>query len=69
MKTDLKGCPFEYPACYLERREYVKKSPDGLAKVLRFLDTPGLNSSDVVKFIMDQPDFHEYGASMKEMVV
>lgn len=41
---------------------YAEKKPDRLETVLRFLDeTSNPTSSDVVKFIMNQPDFHEYG--------
>ncbi len=48
---------------------YVKQKPDRLQKVLQFIDnSDALTPSDVVKFVMDQPDFHEYGISMREMV-
>lgn len=34
-----------------------------------FIDSSNnLTPSDVVKFVMLQPDFHEYGLGLKEMV-
>lgn len=40
---------------------YCKKSPKRVDKVLAFIDTTdGVTPSDVVKFVMDQPDFKEY---------
>lgn len=49
---------------------YTKKKPERLKKVLEFIDNSPeeLTPSDVVKFVMQQPDFHEYGLSLKEMV-
>ena len=47
---------------------YVKQKPSRLNTVLRFIDSSdNLSSSDVVKFVMDQPDFHEFGLGLKEM--
>ena len=46
---------------------YVKKRPERLEKVLNYLDsTENITPSDVVKFVMDQPDFHDFSAA-KEM--
>ena len=47
---------------------YAKRKPERLDKVLRYLnEAPNPTSSDVVKFVMEQPDFHEYGLELKEM--
>ena len=47
---------------------YAKRKPERLDKVLRYLnEAPNPTSSDVVKFVMEQPDFHEYGLGLKEM--
>ncbi len=41
---------------------YAKQKPERLEKVLRFIDeSDELTTSDVVKFVMMQPDFHEFG--------
>ncbi|MDD5866689.1 MAG: hypothetical protein PUC75_03500 [Lachnospiraceae bacterium] len=48
---------------------YAKKKPERLKKVIKFIDSSdNLTPSDVVKFVMTQPDFHEYGLGEKEMV-
>ena len=40
---------------------YSKKKTESLKKVLDFIDSSdNLTPSDVVKFVMSQPDFHEY---------
>jgi hypothetical protein len=49
---------------------YAKRDPECLNKVLQFLnEATNPTSSDVVQFVMEQPDFHEYGAGLKEMVI
>ncbi len=46
---------------------YAKKKPERIDKVLRFIDsTSNPTSSDVVKFVMEQPDFHEYGLPRRD---
>lgn len=46
---------------------YAKRKPERLQKVLNFIENSrDLTPSDVVKFVMLQPDFHEYGLSNKE---
>lgn len=46
---------------------YAKKKPERLRKVLEFMDSRNdLTSSDVVEFVMKQPDFHENGIDQKE---
>lgn len=48
---------------------YAKKKPERLSKILDFLNSSGnLTTSDVVKFVMSQPDFHEDGLSAKEKI-
>lgn len=48
---------------------YVKQKPSRLDSILQFLNTSdSLTPSDVVKYVMDQPDFHEFGLNVKEMV-
>ncbi len=42
---------------------YVKQKPKRLKNVMEFLDeSKDITPSDVVKFIMQQPDFHEYSS-------
>ena len=41
---------------------YAKKKPERLAKVTAYLDeNENLTTSDIVHFVMIQPDFHEDG--------
>lgn len=48
---------------------YAKMKPERLKKVMDFIDSSNeLTSSDVVKFVMSQSDFHEFGLGLKEMV-
>lgn len=48
---------------------YAKMKPERLKKVMNFMDSSNnLTPSDVVKFVMSQPDFHEYGLGLKKMV-
>jgi hypothetical protein len=45
---------------------YAEKKPSRLNNVLEFIKcNPGVKSSDVVKFVSDQPDFFEDAAHMK----
>ena len=49
---------------------YVKQKPERLERVMAFLDSSdGLTSSDVVKFVAEQPDFHEFGLGEKELAI
>ncbi len=50
---------------------YAKKKPERMAAVMSFLDnSDNLTTSDVVEFVMMQPDFHENGlGKKKEQVV
>ena len=46
---------------------YAKKKPERLSKVLQFMeDNPEAKSSDIVEFIVEQPDFHEDSCALKE---
>ena len=46
---------------------YAKTKPDNLKKVLRFLnDNPDLSSSEILRFVVTQPDFHDYGLGAKQ---
>lgn len=48
---------------------YVKQKPSRLDSLLAFINgSDNLTPSDVVKFVMDQPDFHEYGLALNERV-
>lgn len=41
---------------------YVRRKPERVERVMNFLDTTvSPSSSDVLRFISDQPDFHEFG--------
>lgn len=48
---------------------YAKKKPERLEKVLNYLNSSDeLSCSDVVEFVMSQPDFHEDGFKEAELV-
>ncbi len=48
---------------------YVKQKPSRLDSLLAFINgSDNLTPSDIVKFVMDQPDFHEYGLALNERV-
>ena len=48
---------------------YVKQKPSRLDNMLQFLNRSDiLTTSDVVKYVMDQPDFHEFGLGLNELV-
>lgn len=64
----LNSIPNSYFAFVAGIVTYAKKKPERLKKVLNFIDnSKDLTTSDVVKFVMMQPDFHEDGLSLKEM--
>ncbi len=47
---------------------YVKQKPSRLDNILQFINgSDNLTPSDVVKYVMDQPDFHEFGLGLKEL--
>ncbi|MBQ3546640.1 MAG: hypothetical protein IJA34_16900 [Lachnospiraceae bacterium] len=48
---------------------YAKRKQERLRKIIDFLDeTPDALSSDVVEFVIMQPDFHEDGVRAKKEV-
>ena len=48
---------------------YTKKKPERLKRLLDYIDSSkDLTPSDVVKFVMSQSDFHEYGLGTKKMI-
>lgn len=64
----LNGIPNSYFGFVVGIVTYVKKKPERLKKVLTFIDNSNnLTTSDVVRFVMMQPDFHEDGLGLKEM--
>ena len=45
---------------------YVRRKPERVETVMHFLDTAASpSSSDVLWFISNQPDFHEFGLTSK----
>ena len=68
LENKLKAIPDSYFGFVVGILTYVKQKPSRLQKVLRVIDSSeDLTSSDIVKFISDQPDFHEFGANKAEM--
>lgn len=64
----LNAIPDSYFGFVMGIISYAKKKPERLDKVLQYLNEASYpTSSDVVKFVMGQPDFHEYGLGLKEM--
>ena len=64
----LNAIPDSYFGFVMGITAYAKQKPEHLDMLLHFLDSASNpTSSDVVKFVMDQPDFHEFGLSQKEM--
>ncbi|MBP3754423.1 MAG: hypothetical protein J6I66_06175 [Lachnospiraceae bacterium] len=49
---------------------YAKKNPRHIEILKNYLDSnENLTSSDVVEFIIRQPDFHEYSANATKVMV
>ena len=49
---------------------YVKQKPERLERVMLFFDSSAeLLSSDVVRFVAEQPDFHEFGLGQQELAM
>ncbi len=66
----LNSIPNSYFAFVAGIVTYAKKKPERLEKVMTFIDSSdSLTPSDVVKFVMLQPDFHEDGLSMEDVAV
>lgn len=65
----LNKIPDSYFAFVLGIVSYVKMKPSRLDVVLTFIrDNENAKSSDVVKFISEQPDFNEFNLGLKEKV-
>lgn len=48
---------------------YAKKNPEHVKLLNDYLDkNDNLTTSDVVRFIMIQPDFHSYSATLQQKV-
>lgn len=48
---------------------YAKKKPDHVELLNEYMDShPGATTSDIVRFISLQPDFHSYSACGQEQV-
>ena len=63
----LNAIPDSYFGFVMGIISYAKRKPERLNKVLQFLnEATNPTSSDVVQFVMDQPDFHEFGLSLQE---
>ncbi|MBO4901929.1 MAG: hypothetical protein J5518_03985 [Lachnospiraceae bacterium] len=66
--TKLNAIPDSYFGFVAGIAAYVKQKPERLQRVLQYMDSSAnLKSSDVVKFVMEQPDFHEFGSDLREM--
>ena len=58
----LKAIPDSYFGFVMGIISYCKKKPERLNAVLQFLDDAvNPTTSDVVQFVLEQPDFHEFG--------
>ena len=65
----LNDIPNSYYGFVMGIVNYAKQKPERLGKVLGFInDSKNITTSDVIKFVMDQSDFHESGLGLKEMV-
>lgn len=65
----LNAIPDSYFGFVMGIISYAKRKPERLDKVLQFInDNSDLTPSDVVKFVIDQPDFHEFDLGLNEMV-
>lgn len=68
LENKLKAIPDSYFGFVVGIITYVKQKPGRLQKVLQFINSSeDLTCSDVVKFVSDQPDFHEFGINKAEM--
>lgn len=65
----LRAIPNSYFGFVAGISTYAKGKPSRLRAVLDFMDqTPNATSSDIVKFVMDQPDFHDDSVASREGV-
>ena len=48
---------------------YAKRDPNHIKTLHRFMDSnSNLTTSDIIEFIIQQPDFHSYSAVSQKMV-
>ncbi len=49
---------------------YAKKNPQRMNNINKFLDEhPDATTSDIVYFVINQPDFHDDGLGLKKVTV
>ena len=66
----LNSLPGSYYNFVVGIETYAKKTPERLERVMNFIDSnENLTPSDVVKFVMQQPDFHDDGVGQQTQVV
>lgn len=64
----LNAIPGSYFAFVAGISSYAEKKPERLQKVIEFIDSAeNPCPSDIIEFISDQPDFHEYSAGSAEI--
>ena len=67
--TKLKSIQDSYYGFVVGIIAYAKYSDERIDRINKFIDNnDNLTSSDVVYFVMNQPDFHENGLGAREMV-
>ena len=65
----LNAFPDAYFAFVMGVITYAKTKPERLTKVMVYLNSSdSLSTSDVIEFISDQPDFHEFCATSRKAV-
>lgn len=65
----LNAVPNSYFAFVAGIVTYANNSPDSIQKILDFIkNSNNPTTSDIVKFVMMQPDFHDCGISLQEKV-
>ena len=66
----LSSIPDAYDDFILGTINYAKKDPSHIDALINYIkNNTNLTSSDVIAFIMSQPDFHSYSATrIKEFV-
>ncbi len=70
LSVKLNAIPDSYFGFVAGIMAYAKNNPNNLDKIIQFIDSKeDVTSSDVVEFVMKQPDFHQYGMSVKELAV
>ena len=68
LRVKLYAVPNAYFGFVAGIMNYAKQKPERLQNVLQFLDSSDdLSTSKVIEFVMMQPDFHEFGVSLKEL--